>query len=348
MNVLIVGGGAIGGPLALRLSGALAYNVVLIEAWSEHRKAIEERGLAVETRGGTLRQRINVIGPDRVAGLREAVDLAFICIKSYDTDSTLDLITPLLAPGAIVVSTQNGMNEEKIAVRFGDDRLVGAVTEMGGYLRGPGQIVETRPDGGFVVGELAGTVSDRTRCVAEVLEHAAPTTISTNIKGLLWSKLLWNCSINPLTAMTGMGQGTLLHWSPGRRLALGAGGEVAAIAKSLNVRLEPLEHLGIDPRRLTGGGTAAQEEERSLLRRYASQMEKSTSMSQDIASRRRTEIDALNGYVVEKGRTVGVPTPINCRIVETIHALETGRLNPGPELVDSFAASADGESEGSR
>ena len=335
MRLLVIGGGAIGGPLAARLSTP-PHEVLLVEGWSAHLNAIRERGLEVETVGVRRLFPIDVVSPQQAAALDWRPDIAFISVKAYDTELALDLLDLLLPAEATVVSTQNGFNEEKIAQRLGDQRVIGAVTEVGGYMRGPGQVVETRPDGGFVIGELDGSATERCRSVAEVLSLAAPTSISANIKGLMWSKLLWNCTINPLTALTGMGQGRLLHWPPGRRLALAVADEVASVAAQLDVVLEPLDFLGIDPRELVSSGSIRARAEQKLLERYSTQMDKSTSMSQDIANGRRTEIDALNGFVVERARALGMATPLNARLVVMIHDLETGHLTPDPAVVESM------------
>lgn len=87
-----------------------------------------------------------------------------------------------------------------MAELFGRNRVIGTVTALGGYLAGPGHVVETRPDGGFVIGELDGGPSERCDQLKTLLEVCATTSISGNIMGVLWSKLTWNCIMNPLTA----------------------------------------------------------------------------------------------------------------------------------------------------
>ena len=331
----MIGGGAIGGPLAARLSTP-PHTVVLVEDWPAHLKAIQEKGLEVESAAGSRLYPVEVVSPAQAERIDWRPDAAFICVKSYETDTALDLLVPLLSTHTTVVSTQNGINEERIAKRLGDKYVIGAVTEVGGFVRGPGHVVETRTDGGFVVGELDGHSSDRCRSVAEVLSLAAPTSISTNIWGLLWSKLLWNCTMNPLTALTGLGQGRLLFWAPGRQLALAVASEVAAVAEQSGVALEPLAFLGIDPRELVSSGRVGARAEQQLLERYSTQLDKSTSMSQDIANGRRTEIDSLNGFVVERARAMGTAVPLNARLVMMVHDLEHGQIKPNAAVVEAL------------
>src|SRR6185312_16148846 len=99
--------------------------------------------------------------------------------KSMATDAACELVTA--TPETIAVSLQNGLNEERLAQLLGSERVLGAVTEIGGYVSGPGQIVETRAEGGFVLGELDGAMTDRLSSVAEVLGRCAPVTPTDDI-----------------------------------------------------------------------------------------------------------------------------------------------------------------------
>lgn len=329
MTLLVVGGGAIGGMLAgyLTLSGR---PVLLVDGWAEHRDAIQRDGLRVDGARGDHLFHVDCEPMDKLPELAEKVEVAFIAVKSYDTEAALQAVGPLLGTDSVVASTQNGLNEERMAELFGRDRVVGVVVELGGYLAGPGHVVETRPDGGFVIGELDSGTSERCAQLKTLLEVCATTTISDNILGVLWSKLTWNCIMNPLTAVSGLGQGRMLSLPEGRRLVFDVAREAAAVAKAAAVDLEPLTFLGVDPRQFVGDSATKQRAERLLLDRYSTQLDKSTSMSQDIERGRRTEIDHLNGFIVMKGDALSVPTPLNRALVELMHSIEGGAARPDP------------------
>jgi 2-dehydropantoate 2-reductase len=194
--------------------------------------------------------------------------------------------------------------------------------------------VETRAGGGFVVGELGGYVTGRAADVAMVMSACAPTTVSENVTGLRWSKLIWNCMMNPLSALSGLGQGEIILDERTRRLCLAIGAEGVAVSRAAGATLEPLTSMGVDPRRFASRGTELRGVEASLIARYESQIGKSTSMSQDIARGRLTEIDFLNGYLVAHGRRLNVETPMNAVTVELVHRLEQGLVAPRPASLD--------------
>lgn len=337
-GVLVIGAGAIGGAVAVHLSLA-GVRVEIADPWAEHVAAIRERGLRASGARGEHVARIETHAwtPGRWAAgtlslLRPST--VVIATKSSLTEAAAMLAVQLSADATTVVSLQNGINEDLLASRLGH-RVVGAVTEIGGYVAEPGAIVETRADGGFVIGELDGSSSLRIATTARILSHCAPTTVSENIRGHLWSKLTWNCMMNPLCALSSLGQGQLLTDDRTRALALAVGREAAAVAAAEGARLEALEFFGIDLPALLAGSRDA---EQTLIERYSAQMLKTTSMSQDVAAGRGTEIDALNGHVVARARKLGLAAPLNERITALVHAVQDGAIAPGAELIRDLDA----------
>lgn len=142
--------------------------------------------------------------------------------------------------------------------------------------------------------------------------------------------------MNPLTAVSGLGQGRMLSLPEGRRLTFDVANEAAAVADAVPVDLEPLTFLGVDPRQLIGDASAQDRAGRMLVEKYSTQMDKSTSMSQDIERGRRTEIDHLNGYIVRKGEALSIPTPLNRALVDLVHRIEGGAARPDPDNLRSL------------
>src|SRR5712691_56104 len=162
-RIVMLGGGAVGGYVGghLALHG---HDVTLIDFWSEHLDAIRKNGL--ELSGMTPEER-QVSHPKtmhlhEVASLAKQapVDIAFICVKSYDTEWMTQLIKPYLAPGGYVVSLQNCINEERIAAIVGWGRTLGCIaSRISVDLYAPGHIRRTVPLGGaahtvFRLGEV--------------------------------------------------------------------------------------------------------------------------------------------------------------------------------------------------
>lgn len=339
-KVLIVGAGAMGGMLGAYLTNA-GHKVTAVDDWLEHVGEISHQGLAVRGTRGEFRARFPALGWSAAARAELEPDVILICVKSYDTDRALTLIERWISETTTVVSIQNGLNEERIASAIGVAHVVGAAVEIGGFIDGPGQIVETRADGGFVIGELDGHESQRCASLARLMEDCAPTLTSRNITGVLWSKLIWNCMLNSFSAITGMGQGELLLDGDVRELMFAVAREGGAVAASEGIKLEPLVFLGVDPSALTSeDANVRAKAEEEIVRRYSSQLNKTTSMAQDIARGRRTEIEYLNGYVVGKATENGGAAPLNSQLVALVRALEAQRVPQGRDLLANLLGDA--------
>jgi 2-dehydropantoate 2-reductase len=337
VRVVVIGAGAIGGTLAGHLAGA-GHDVVAADGWVDHVAAIRERGLRVEGVRGEKLFALHAVTYDQLGQIQGPFDVAFVCVKSYETDHAASLLSPMVTSETTVVSTQNGLNEERLAGIFKADMVVGAVTEMGGSLPEPGLVVETRKDGGFLVGEMDGRRTERINRLARLMSDCAPTHVSDNITGVLWSKLLWNCMLNAGSAVTGMGQGRMVVDDMIRTQLIAVGREVARVAVAAEVRLEPLILMGVDPGAICSDDVSvATRAEQAVIELYRSQLDKVTSMLQDIRKGRRTEIDQLNGYVVAKATVLGLEVPLNAALVQLVHEIEAGRLLSDPNNIKELA-----------
>ena len=330
--VVTIGAGAIGGLLGGHLSEVVS-DTLLVDDWPEHRAAINSAGLQI---GGVRGERVYHPRAIALSALRQetaAPLVVFICVKSQDTARVADCLAGVVGPATSVVSVQNGMNDELLAQRFGRERVIAVACEVGGYLEHAGRIVETRRGGAFVIGALDGEESPRVHAIAQLMSACAPVTVTRNIMGVRWSKLIWNCMINPISAITGWGQGEIVLDAALRTLCLDVGSEAVAVATAAGVQLAPLESMGIDPRRFGSRGADRVAVEDSLVDRYADQLGKTTSMSQDIARGRSTEVDFLNGYVVRRGAELDVATPLNERLIDIVHAIERRDVKPAAALL---------------
>lgn len=335
MNILVVGAGTVGSVVGGYLTGS-GYNVTFADSWAANVDVLNNEGLKLSGTRGEHHFRVKAIKMEELANQKSLYDIIYISVKNYDTAAVVEQIRPLVINDTVVISTQNGINEEYIADEIGANHVIGAVTEFSGYMSGPGSVVETRKDGGFVLGELDGKDTPRLRKIANIMAACGNIKLSNNIMGILWSKLIWNSMMNPLTAISGYGTGRILQNEKYRKLAIEVGKEGFKVSKKHQVTLEPLTLMGIDPRRLDPDKPEEIAAEEAALKLLPEPLDKMPSMAQDIKNGRQTEIDYINGIIVDFGKKLNVPTPVNQEVVKALHGVEANRQAQSPELLDEM------------
>jgi 2-dehydropantoate 2-reductase len=257
-----------------------------------------------------------------LSGPKEVVLLA---TKATDCLEAARDLLPVLSPNSIVVSLQNGICEDALAGVIGRDRMVGCVVGWGATMHGPAQIEVTSP-GEFVIGNIDHRPDQRLPLVQEMLSAVVPTRISSNIMGELYSKLIINSCINSLGVITAMNLGKLLAESRIRKIFTALMREAMAVAAAMGIKVEPAGGGKLDYYRFLDGSSFTSNLKRNLLIRiigFKYRRIRSSSL-QSLERGRRTEIDYLNGYICDRGREHGVPTPINDAVVSMIRQIEVG------------------------
>jgi 2-dehydropantoate 2-reductase len=335
-RILLQGVGGIGGVTAARLLRA-GHDVTLVTGNPEIAGAIDADGLRVETLGERFIQ-----GATAHASLDDLpgdarFDVALLMMKAQSVVEASRRTLPLLEPDAgYLVTCQNGIVEDAVAEVVGEHRVVSGIVGWGGTMHEPGVYQKTGP-GEIHIGELDGTVTDRLRALSSVLVDVTPVVVTDNIRGALWSKLSINCIVTTLGALTGQTLGEMLSQRRIRDVALVLYREVVDTAHARGVELtriaaDPiLLYLPADAgpvRRLFKDLVA-----RFVGRRYAGLR---SSMLQSLERGRPSEIDYLNGYVVERaGERSRVP--LNARLVEMIKEIESGEREIAPANLDELA-----------
>ena len=303
-----MGGGAIGGVTAAQMQ----CDAVVLDANVEHVARLRDPGLVYEQEGVAHTVVLNAVsGIDEVDG---DFDFALIAVKSPLHQEVLE---PLVARGGIdtFVSLGNGLIQDRIEKIVGKGNLLACVVEWGGSNVGPGRLVRDSL-GGFMIGELDGSDSERSRALARCLEPGGHVRSTPNVRGMMWSKLLINSTFTGLSAVSGLRYGGVAEQGRDAVFALWAEGVAVADAQ----RLE-LELIHVDPHRFDDTALAEYMREGGNVR---------PSMLQDLEAGRVTEVDVVNGGVVLRGRELGVPTPCNDRVVELVHSMERGERSPDP------------------
>jgi 2-dehydropantoate 2-reductase len=345
-RIAIVGAGALGGYVGGTLAH-LGHDVTLIDPWPQHVEAIRARGLELDglTPEEKFTARPKILHLMEVQSLiRTPVDVAMVAVKSYDTLWATALIAPYLSERGFIVSLQNCMNEEIIAGVVGWGRVVGAVASMISLdLYQAGRIRKTAAKGGekhtvFRIGEPHGAVTPRVEELVEWFRGIDSAKATTNLWGERWSKLVQNSMGNGVTAATGLTSGDCLRNPAIRRFQIALAGEGIRVGQALGYQLEKIR--GADPEQIAraseGDASALAEVEALIVPKAGSNPRadiQRPSMAQDILKGRRTEIDAMNGYIARKGAGVGVPAPSHQKLAEIVTRIERGELKPSPSLL---------------
>jgi 2-dehydropantoate 2-reductase len=287
-KVAVVGAGAVGGYFGGLLARAGA--LVTMIGRPAFVNAVKRNGLFLDTL--KFQESVRVDASSDLAAVKDS-DVVLFCVKTTDTVSTALALKPLLRPDALLISFQNGVdNGEQIRAASGIDAL-SAVVYVAASVPEPGKVKHVGR-GDLVLGPRDA----RTERIAALFEKAGvPCRISDNIQGELWTKLVWNCALNAISALGHARYGQIVSSEDARKVVETVVYEVLAVAKASNIQPPGLE----DPKAALAGAF-----------KIASQMSDAlSSTGQDMHRGKRTEIDALNGYIARRGAALGVPTPVN-------------------------------------
>jgi len=349
-RIAFVGAGALGGYVGGYFARA-GLDVTLIDPWPEHVETIRKTGLELD--GLTPEEKFTV--KPRILHLTEVqslaktpFDIAFVSMKSYDTAWATALIAPYLAPEGFVVSLQNCMNEETIAGVVGWGRTVGVVASLISVdLFEQGKIRRTIAKGGdkhtvFRVGEPHGRITARVEELVRWFQGIDSSKPTTNLWGERWAKLVQNGMGNGVSAATGLSSADCGRNDAIRRLQIRLAGEGIRVGQALGYQMEKIR--GLDPERIAlaneGDAAAMKEVDAALLPKAGANPRadiQRPSMAQDIRKGRRTEIEAMNGFIARKGAECGVPAPANEKLTGIVTKVERGELRPAPGLLDARA-----------
>ncbi|MGH2758535.1 MAG: ketopantoate reductase family protein [Actinomycetota bacterium] len=328
-----MGAGAVGGTIAARLAIS-GIDVLAVDPDAEHVKLLREPGLEVGGLDGGRVTKLNVFTPDELRPA-ETPDVVLLAVRSRATAKALDTVVPHLGETSDVVSLQNGLNEDVIASVLGPERTVGCVVGIGATWIEPGR-VSLDANGDLTIGRLDGSRDARLEGVRELLAHAFRTTVTTNIRGALWGKMLVN-SMTVLGALGGMLTGELLVTRERRRLVAEIVAEGVDVATAEGVDLPDV--FGLVPanfvHRRARGWLATMD--RVLIRVGEAYGAIKSVTWRDIELGRPTEIDAVTGEIVRRGQVNGTATPLSSSVYQMLKEIESGQRDPGSANFDVLA-----------
>ena len=331
-SVLVVGAGAIGGVTAAKMVGGVR-RVAVLDANTEHVARMRSPGLDVEVLGEGRRVALEAHADS--ADLEGPFDFALVTLKAPHLEAALE---PLREGGLAetYVSLCNGLVQERIAGIVGAGNLVWGTVEWGSTNLGPGRLAQTTR-APFVIGEPDGETRDRTRLLAETLGTVEDVRLTENIRGQVWSKLLVNSSLSGLGAVSGLLYREVMEDPEGREVALSLWREGYDVGMAQGLTLEKVLGVEADSLVLRAPEDRGRVEEAiETAMGYAGATK--ASMLQDLERGLKTEVDVINGAVVDRGREYGVETPVNARVVELMHAMERGERRPGRDVFGDLHA----------
>jgi len=299
MNLLIVGTGALACLFAARLAGA-GSDVTMMGNWADGLAALRHEGACLHDLDGTARKyRVNVMDGSQSRG---SFGSALVLVKSWQTQRSAIQMEKCLAPDGVALTLQNGLgNDLVLRETLGQERVALGVTTLGARLLEPGHVQLTGN------GKVTLGIHPRLGGLVELFNAAGfQVEVVPDLVALQWGKLVINAAINPLTALLRLPNGKLLQRPAARSLMAEAAQEAAWVAAAGGIRLpyeDPLQAV-----EEVAQNTAAN----------------TSSMLQDVLRGTPTEIDAINGAIIQAGEGYGLPVPLTRVLYRLVKSLDGG------------------------
>lgn len=334
MRAAIYGAGSLGTILGAYITKN-GGEIELINRNKAHVEALRTNGAKVT---GTVEftQAVTAYTPQEMTG---KYDIIFLMTKQQQNQEVVTYIKPFLADDGVIVTLQNGLPELQIAAIVGEERVLGCTVAWGATMTGAGvcELTSATDSLSFSLGALTERPNAHLNDVKALLEKMGTVEIDRNFIGSRWSKLLINAAFSGMSAVLGCTFGEAAGDKTSRRIVQAIIKECIDVCAAGKIKIEPVQGKDI-----------------VMLLDYNNRIKKAfsffiipiairkhallkASMLQDIEKGKKTEVDAINGAVSTFGRKVGVPTPMNDKVVEIIHSIEEGKLSPSFNNLSLFA-----------
>ena len=263
--------------------------------------------------------------------MKEKYEIVFLFTKQTANSSALPHLKKFLNDDSVVCTLQNGVPEYSVEEYIGGNRTIGGTVLWGATFISPGvsEVTQdiTSGDVLFDIGEIDGKITCRVKKVADVLEHMGPVNIVENLMGARWSKLILNSCMSGLSAVTGSVFGDVLNNPKSSALLSYIANDIINVCEKANVKLEDV--MGMDMRDYGKVDTLENfvTSQNCFRRFYADKLTAKASMLQDLEAGKKTEVDMINGFVVDQGKKYGVSTPYNDIVFNIIKRIENKELS---------------------
>jgi 2-dehydropantoate 2-reductase len=304
MRIMVLGAGALGGLIGARLAEA-GQDVTLLEANVARARLLSDEGLYLsEADKGERQVRLQVV--TRVDGL-PPTDLLFVAVKSYQTEDAVRAALPVIGEHTWILSTQNGIgNVERIRRVVDTTRILTGITFHSIQHTGPNRMRYRTGIKPIQMSPVDGKITDEVNAIGEMFNAAGlKAQVVPRVDDVVWQKLVHNAVVNPVSALTGMSCSELLEDE-----------DIQALMRALC-----LEITGV----MKARGTVLEDEAdpyAPIVRSQKALAKNRPSMWQDLVRGFRTEIDAMNGGIVDEAARLGMQAPLNWAIVQLVHSRE--------------------------
>jgi 2-dehydropantoate 2-reductase len=336
----VLGTGANGISIGADLTRA-GHDVVLIDQWPENVEAMRHRGARIEMPDETLEVRVRGFNLCDVCTFTEPFDVVLLVVKAYDTRWACHLIAPYLKADGLIAGVQNGMTTDIIAEVVGPERTMGCVIEISSSMFDPGVSQRHSPPSRswFAVGSIDPAARGREEEVASLLRHSGSVEVVEDIRATKWMKLVSNATTLVSTAVLGLSIHEAASIPAMRELMIRSGQEALDTGAACGYPALPIFGLKADQIRQSN---RIVETLLDVLLAGFTLPTTITTVLQDWMKGRRSEVDDLNGLVVDEATKHGSSARVNRAIVELAHRIERGQLKPAMgnlELLNELAAS---------
>ena len=325
MRIAVLGAGSLG-----MISGAMiakaGYDCTLIDANADHVAALNKNGAKIIGKHADVIP-VEARLPGEVTGV---FDVIMLQTKQMHMLSALAGIEKNMKNDTVIVTLQNGIPEDKVAGHYGREHVIGGSVFHGAKFIEPG-VSELTTDFDCMhtyVGELDGRITPRLKEIETVLSHAGGASVTDDILGVKWTKLIMNAALSGVSAALGCTFGA----------AADNHSSMLCMAYICVEGAKTMEKKGLKPTEMEGFLPTVENYsfsnkkelanvERQLKELISYSYDEVASMLQDIwAGRTECEIGDINGKVALDGAELGIPTPFNLKIVEIVNRIIKGEL----------------------
>ncbi|GHP13247.1 2-dehydropantoate 2-reductase [Lentilactobacillus fungorum] len=338
-RIVVYGAGSIGTISGAYLTKAYGKeNVTLVDAWQENVDTLNQNGAHI-TGTTDLTVPVTAVTPDKLTG---QFDIVLLHTKQGFNSTVIPAIKQILKPDGTLVSLQNGVPERNITKIIPPKNVIAGTVEFGGTGAGPGVSeltteYEAFKKSAYAIGEVDGRITDRIQMIQEVLSNVGGVTVSDNLMGTKWVKLLVNESFSGLSAAADATFGEVAADSVGIKAALHLIDEGLKVGHADGVRFALMVGVDMNQQFALRGDDFTDQQIQDLRVFIKSSSKLKASMLQDLYHHRKTEINEINGLIADTGKEHGIPTPYNDLIIKIVtQAQETDTLPKFDETMAAF------------
>lgn len=333
----MAGLGALGGPTAARLKEQTPHEVWGLASRPATAELHQEEGLRVDWEGRSAPPVFLDGVASHPAALPQAIDLLILATKTDALDELLPQLAPKLAPGGLLITYQNGYVIERVAEVIGREQTASASVVWTASLR-EDRSFWVSGSGHFLLGGLPDVHRERLQTAAELLENVFPVKTTSNIAGVLWSKMCVNACIGPMGAITGLNFGQQTADRRIRRLFMALVTETLNVGREHGIRFEKLNDQ-LNPARISRHSPLPPAPVKHwIIRQVGKQFGagESTMLHAIQRGKPRTEVHDINGLIAAYGQSYGIPTPWHDRIISMVSEIEAGQRPIDPRNLDDL------------